>query len=80
MQAKQLYLVERSLLILGVFAFIALVTIVAAAIQAHSEGVTANNIVKVMVVGDVAPLFFPSSMICVASLWVVLYMRLGREH
>lgn len=79
MQAKQLHLIERSLLVLGIFAFIALATLVAAAIKAHSEGVTANTIVEVMVVGDVAPLFFPSSMICVASLWLVLYLRLGRE-
>lgn len=79
MQPKQVQLLERSLSILGAFAFIALVTIVIAAVQAHSEGVTVNTIIKAMAYGNVAHLFYPSAMLCISSLWVVLYLRLGRE-
>lgn len=79
MQPSQTERKERTFTIFGICALVVLLTIVAAAVDAFVRGVTPDEIVRALFAGGAAVLFYPTTMLCLACFWMVLYLRLGRE-
>ena len=78
MHPKKTRLIEKTFFTVGTIAFIWLLTIAAAAIQAFEEGLAPDVIVAAMLIGDVGWLFYPVAAICIGSLWMVLFLRIER--